>query len=64
MINEPRVSMFRQYSQARKAALLASLVCPTCGHKDLQNQKPMLDLVEDGTAYCNSCGGTWKPEAA
>lgn len=64
MINEPRVSMFRQWSQARKERLLQSLECPTCGQKDLPEQKPLLDLIEDGTAYCNKCGGTWRPEAA
>ncbi len=63
MTDEPeRQSMFKQWSQNRKAELLKSLRCPTCGHQDLLNQKPMLDLTEDGTAYCNHCGGTWKPE--
>lgn len=60
--DDPRMSMFRQWSQAKKRRLLASLECPTCHQKDLPNQKPMLDLVEDGTAYCNKCGGTWRPQ--
>jgi hypothetical protein len=62
MVDEPRQSMFRQWSEAQKAQRLKNLECPTCKWKDLPNRKPLLDLIEDGTAYCNKCGGTWRPE--
>ena len=35
---------------------MTGLTCPLCGYENLPRQTPMVELQQDGTIYCQSCG--------
>lgn len=48
-------------SLVQRANYLLTVVCvnPQCQETNLKGRKPMIELNEDGMAYCSTCGTHW-----
>jgi len=44
------------WSQVVRARWTATVRCPRCPAMNQPGQKPLLDLNDDGTVFCNVCG--------
>jgi hypothetical protein len=42
--------------------IMVGLVCPQCGYENLPHQSPMVELNQDRTIYCQSCGRITKAD--
>lgn len=50
------------WSQVMLSRWLATAVCPnqpTCDETNVKHRKPLIELNEQGRAYCNACGHMW-----
>jgi len=56
-----RESNFRGWQRAQ---WLEKAVCPNrdCDEANEPHKKQMIELNEDGTAYCNKCSLSWRPD--
>lgn len=54
------------YEHAVKAMerdrLAATLLCPHCLEQNRLGLKALIDLDEQGTAFCNACSYSWVPQ--
>ena len=50
-------------SLIQRANYLLNVKCenPQCQETNLKGRKPMIELNDEGTAYCNTCGTAWAP---
>ena len=44
------------WSEVMMARGLAEAVCPDCGETNTKGRKHLIELNEQGSAYCNACG--------
>lgn len=52
------------WSLVQRANYLLAVKChnPQCGETNLRGRKPMIELNDEGSAYCNTCGTAWAAE--
>lgn len=60
-VNEPRESNFRGWQRTQ---WLEKAACPNpcCDEENQPHKKQMIELNENGEAYCNKCGTSFRPD--
>lgn len=47
---------------AVRANWLKEAICPKCGESNTKLATNVIEVDEQGNAYCNNCSETWKAE--